>query len=163
MSYIEKNKAPGEAVLAIARLHWTLFVPLVLHTTILVVVVFLINELTTGYPWGEAAVRVAAIGSLLFILCRLTVLLIRRWTTELSRTSTRIVLKEGFILRRVNEISLGRLESISIEQSILGRILNYGYIVIRGAGGISYSFGPLPSPMQFSSRLQKPNSRDAVQ
>jgi len=60
--------------------------------------------------------------------------LITYLTTEYGITSTRVISKEGLIRREIEEISLSSIESINVSQSIIGRILNYGTIVISGRG-----------------------------
>ena len=49
-----------------------------------------------------------------------------RWTTETDVTNLRVVHKTGFIKRQTFEMSLDKVESVDVNQSILGRILNYG-------------------------------------
>ena len=60
--------------------------------------------------------------------------LITYFTTEYGITSTRVISKEGLIRRDIEEINLSSIESINVNQTIIGRILNYGTIVISGRG-----------------------------
>jgi uncharacterized membrane protein YdbT with pleckstrin-like domain len=60
--------------------------------------------------------------------------LITYFTTEYAITSTRVISKEGLIRRDIEEINLSSIESINVNQTIVGRILNYGTIVISGRG-----------------------------
>ena len=46
-----------------------------------------------------------------------------RWTTETDVTNFRVVHKTGFIKRRTFEMSLDKVESVDVNQSILGRLL----------------------------------------
>jgi uncharacterized membrane protein YdbT with pleckstrin-like domain len=46
----------------------------------------------------------------------------QRWTTETDVTTLRVVHKEGFITRKTFEISIDKVASVSVNQSILGRI-----------------------------------------
>lgn len=55
-------------------------------------------------------------------------------TTELVITNKKIIAKFGFINRRTIELLLPEIESIQINQSIMGRLFNYGSIVVSGAG-----------------------------
>ena len=45
-----------------------------------------------------------------------------RWTTETDVTNLRVVHKTGFIRRRTFEMSLDKVESVDVNQSILGRL-----------------------------------------
>jgi uncharacterized membrane protein YdbT with pleckstrin-like domain len=60
--------------------------------------------------------------------------LIIYFTTEYGITNTRTISKEGLIRRHIEEINLSSIESINVNQSIIGRILNYGTIIISGRG-----------------------------
>ena len=61
--------------------------------------------------------------------------LIERWTSEFAITNKRVIVKQGLISRQTLELNLQRVESVSVDQSILGRILGYGTITIIGTGG----------------------------
>ncbi len=60
--------------------------------------------------------------------------LITYFTTEYGITNTRVVSKEGLIRRDIEEINLSSIESINVNQTIIGRLLNYGTIIISGRG-----------------------------
>ena len=55
-------------------------------------------------------------------------------TTEFGITNHRIICKMGLIRRNIEEINLSSIESIIVDQSIIGRFLNYGTIIISGRG-----------------------------
>ena len=60
--------------------------------------------------------------------------LITYFTTEYGITNTRVMSKDGLIRRDIEEINLSSIESINVSQTIIGRLLNYGTIVISGRG-----------------------------
>ena len=60
--------------------------------------------------------------------------LITYFTTEYGITNTRVISKDGLIRRDIEEINLSSIESITVNQTIIGRLLNYGSIVISGRG-----------------------------
>src|SRR6266436_3526779 len=72
-----------------------------------------------------------------------------RWTTETDVTNLRVVHKTGFIKRRTFEISLDKVESVDVNQSILGRILNYGDVTILGVGEGKETITTIASPLDF--------------
>lgn len=61
-------------------------------------------------------------------------------TNELAITNQRIIGKKGLISRETVELKYEKIESISVMQSILGRISKFGTIVVRGTGGTAVSF-----------------------
>jgi len=77
----------------------------------------------------------------------------RRWTTETDVTSLRVVHKEGFIKRRTFEISLDKVESVDVDQSIAGRIFNWGDVTIRGVGEGIERIKMIGSPLQFRNHI----------
>ena len=58
----------------------------------------------------------------------------RRWTTEVAVTDRRIIYKTGFINGYTVEMNKDKVVSVDVDQSILGRLLNYRDIEIQGAG-----------------------------
>ena len=61
---------------------------------------------------------------------------IARFSTELAVTTLRVIAKFGFIRRETIELNHVKVESFTIDQSVMGRILGYGTLTINGTGGI---------------------------
>lgn len=74
---------------------------------------------------------------------------IRYKTTELVVTNKRVIAKFGFISRQTIEINISKIESIQVNQGILGRIFNYGSLVISGAGNPQAPIPGISNPMNF--------------
>jgi uncharacterized membrane protein YdbT with pleckstrin-like domain len=62
------------------------------------------------------------------------------WTTEIAVTNHRIIYKTGLIRRDTVEILMDKVESVDVDQSIMGRLLDYGTVTVRGTGA---AFKPL--------------------
>ncbi len=58
----------------------------------------------------------------------------RRYTTEFDVTDKRVIYKTGFIQRRTIEMNMDKIESVDINQSLLGRVFDFGEVTIRGVG-----------------------------
>ena len=58
-----------------------------------------------------------------------------RWITEIAVTDRRIIYKRGFIWRHTEEMNMDKVPSVDVDQSILGRMLDYGTIHVIGTGG----------------------------
>jgi uncharacterized membrane protein YdbT with pleckstrin-like domain len=56
-------------------------------------------------------------------------------TTEIAVTSRRVIVKRGLIRRSTIEMNAGRIESVEVDQSIAGRLLDFGTVEVRGTGG----------------------------
>lgn len=76
-------------------------------------------------------------------------------TSEYVITNRRVIVKVGLIARSTLEMNLLKIESVNVDQSILGRILNYGSITIIGTGGTRETFHGISSPMVFRQRFQE--------
>ena len=70
-------------------------------------------------------------------------------TTELALTNKRIIAKFGFIRRSTVELRLEKVESISINQGLLGRLLGYGTVVVKGTGGTGTPIPSIKKPLDF--------------
>jgi uncharacterized membrane protein YdbT with pleckstrin-like domain len=76
-----------------------------------------------------------------------------RWTTETDVTNMRVVHKSGFIKRRTFEMALDKVESVDVNQSVLGRILNYGDVTIMGVGEGKETIRTIAYPLQFRNNI----------
>lgn len=74
---------------------------------------------------------------------------VRYKTTELAITSKRVIVKFGFIRRSTVEININKVESIQVDQEILGRMFNFGTLIIAGAGNPQAPIPGISEPMEF--------------
>lgn len=70
-------------------------------------------------------------------------------STELAVTSRRIIVKYGFIRRRTIEINLNKAESIQVDQSLLGRMFDFGTLIVAGTGASHAPLSGIADPMAF--------------
>ncbi len=77
----------------------------------------------------------------------------RRWTTEIDVTDRRVVYKRGFIRRHTIEINMDKVESVDVDQSLFGRLFDYGDIVIRGTGAGIEPLRGIDSPLAFRNAV----------
>lgn len=78
-----------------------------------------------------------------------------RWFSEFVITNRRIIIKTGIIGRETFEMNLSKIESVNVDQSIMGRILNYGSITIIGSGGTKETFHKIAKPLAFRKAFQE--------
>ncbi|MDK6075568.1 PH domain-containing protein [Massilia varians] len=76
-------------------------------------------------------------------------------TTELVITNKRVIAKFGLISRKTVELKNSKVESVQVDQSIMGRVLNFGSIVVAGAGGPQAPIPNISAPLQFRSKLNE--------
>ena len=68
-------------------------------------------------------------------------------------TDRRIVYKRGFIRRHTVEMNMDKVESVDVDQSILGRMLNFGDITIRGTGVGIEPLHDVDAPLEFRNQV----------
>ena len=96
-----------------------------------------------------AFAAVAALVGLAIIL----VAAIRRATTELVLTDRRIIAKRGFIRRDTVEMNLGKVESLHVNQGLLGRLLNFGDVTVVGTGSSLEPLRGISRPLELRRKL----------
>lgn len=79
---------------------------------------------------------------------------ISRFSSEFAITNKRIIIKTGLVYRRTVELNIQQVESVQVNQSILGRILNYGTVTIIGSGGTREVFASIENPLEFRRAYQ---------
>ena len=85
--------------------------------------------------------------------------LIKYKTTELAITNKKIIAKFGFISRNTIELLLPKIESIQVNQTILGRMFNYGSIVASGTGNPQAPVPGISNPIEFRKKLMEIQER----
>jgi uncharacterized membrane protein YdbT with pleckstrin-like domain len=149
--YIDEILQPGEKVLYSTNAHWIFYLPAIAGWIVALAFFILsrntLNE-TLVLVWLSLAV-IAGLAALYWTLKGW----FHRWTTETDVTNLRVVHKTGFIKRRTFEMSLDKVESVDVNQSILGRILNYGNVTVRGVGEGSEEIMTIASPLDFRNHI----------
>jgi uncharacterized membrane protein YdbT with pleckstrin-like domain len=86
---------------------------------------------------------------LFFLIVPLVAAFIRRANSEFAVTDRRVIVKVGVVERTTVELNLSKVESIGVDQTLAGRIFNYGTIVVVGTGGTREPFADIANPMGF--------------
>lgn len=82
-------------------------------------------------------------------------MMVIRATTEIAVTNDRIVYKKGLIARHVGELAIDRIEGVSVDQELVGRLCGYGRICVRGMGVGEIILPPIASPIMFIKAIQE--------
>jgi uncharacterized membrane protein YdbT with pleckstrin-like domain len=78
---------------------------------------------------------------------------LRRLSTELAVTDRRVITKVGLIRRTTMEMNLSKVESVVVDQGVLGRMLDYGTVIVKGTGGGLEPLSMIDGPLDFRSRI----------
>jgi len=129
-SYVNRNLAGDEQVMYEARVSWASQWFL-----------FLLGILTVSFM---------GLGLLFVAIAVINVL-----TTELVITNKRVIAKFGLISRKTVELKNTKVESVQVNQSVMGRILNFGSVVVSGAGGPQAPIPNISAPLVFRTKLNE--------
>lgn len=75
--------------------------------------------------------------------------------SEFGITNKRLIIKTGILSRKTLELNLSKIESVNVNQSILGRILGYGSLGVIGTGGTKEYFVSIKNPLEFRRKFQE--------
>ena len=132
MAYVHSVLQPGETIKAIGRLHWVNYLKAFLLAALAgLLLLYGAHEEPTKV--GRSATY---IGWLFLVVAVVTLLgaWFTRQMTELSVTNHRVIYKTGFMRRHTVEMNMDKVETVNVDQTILGRILGYGTIHVLGTG-----------------------------
>ena len=124
MSYIEESLSAAEQVVALFRQHWVTRIWMVVCVLLIVTIPIAI------YEW------------------------LRLRTLEHGVTNKRVIFKRGIISRQTEEMKVGSIETVEIDQGIWGRILGFGDIKVTGRGISDVVFRRMADPMDVKRRIE---------
>jgi uncharacterized membrane protein YdbT with pleckstrin-like domain len=143
MSYVHSVLQPGEEVRYQASIHWITY----FHGALWLIAACIVWIIAPESWRGGFTVRVIEI-----VLVAVGVIFLARawfewWITEIAVTNRRVIYKRGLISRKTAEMHMDKIETVEVDQSILGRLLNYGRLTIKGTGAGVESFGAMDEPI----------------
>lgn len=145
MSYIDKDLMDGEHIVYRAKLHYIVF---------LGPVFWFVIALLFFCGGGEIPVIIGGFLLLFAIIAGIDSLIVYL-TSEFGVTNKRVLGKVGFIRRVSLELLLTKVEGIQVNQGILGRILDYGSIIVSGTGGSQNPFHKISAPLELRKKVQE--------
>jgi len=149
--YIDEILQPGEKVLYSTNAHWMFYLPAI-AAWIAALVLLILSRTTITESVILLCLSASAIVAIVALYWTVKAWF-HRWTTETDVTNLRVVHKTGFIKRRTFEMALDKVESVDVNQSILGRLLNYGDVTILGVGEGRETISTIASPLQFRNAI----------
>ena len=151
VAYFNRVAKPGENLLARGRLHWIIyanaFLPLALAIGVAIAGMFMTD------PHVSVPLYIAAVLLGLLALWTFLARFVIGATTEFTVTDHRVIVKRGLFSLHTIEIAHDKIESVDVDQTLLGRMLGYGTVTIRGVGS---SWDPIPQiadPIAFRNAI----------
>ncbi|MGC1855116.1 MAG: PH domain-containing protein [Candidatus Aquirickettsiella sp.] len=143
MGYIDKTLLPDEKVIYRSHPHW------IVVFRSLIGLILIAAFLMMG---ARHTLLIICLFSLLGLAACISGMIVY-YSSEFGITDKRVIMKSGFISRYAFENSLDRIEGVEINQSIMGRILDYGSIRIRGVSGTNELFSAVRYPFRFRYKI----------
>ena len=145
MSYVDSQLLPGENVMYRSKLHWQVFlVPGFFAGILLLASIGLFSSGAKG----------TGLSLLVLAVILILVPFLKRANSEFAVTNKRIIVKLGFFTTRTVELLHSKVEAISVNQGLLGKMLGYGDIVVTGTGGTREEFKAVASPLELRRAVQ---------
>ena len=129
MSYIEESLSQDEQVVALFKPHWFAYLPMILW--------LLLGLVSFGLTWLIA----------LYEYLKLRFL-------EQGVTNKRVIYKRGIVSRKTEEMKLGSIETVEINQGVIGRLFGFGEVKVTGKGLSDVVFCRINDPMAVKRAIE---------
>jgi len=147
MGYLNSLLARNERIVLETRQHWSVLIVAALIDGILAILIIALALWQTGVVRALAVLAVLPVAHLFVSVLN--------WQYNQYVVTTRRVMEiHGVINKRVSDSSLEKVNDVVLEQSILGRFLNYGTVaIITGSDiGVNY-FKNIAHPVRFKIEM----------
>jgi uncharacterized membrane protein YdbT with pleckstrin-like domain len=155
MSYVTKVLQPGERLVHSTGPHWFVYLHAIGFAFLAVaaaILAFIVIDANANANAQLAASIALAVFAALAAIAWLRGF-VRRCTTEIAVTDRRIIFKRGVLRRHTVEMNMDKVESVNVDQSIMGRIFNYGTVLIHGTGGDLEPLRNIAGPIELRNHV----------
>lgn len=144
MSILDKNLLPDEQITFRTKKSMIIFLIPVILT--LFTLFFLVNS-------NPYVFKISFLPAIAAAISWLTQSLLYN-TSEFAVTTKRIIMREGFFIRHTNDTRLSTIANISVDQGLLGQMLDYGTVILHAFGGDADPFMQIAAPNEFRKQMQ---------
>ena len=154
-SYIQDTLQINEEILLVPKLHWAVYIDAYFQLSLLYILFchFINPFITYGLDFHRFFEMSEKIIGLLIVF-RIVYLFIKNYSIEMAVTNYRVVYKIGVLNINTDELVNARIEAVSVQQSIMGRLLNYGDILFSGTGTSKLIFKKVYAPWWIKSQAE---------
>ncbi len=141
MGFVQQQLSEAESVVYTTGLHWVVF----LSAAVFAFLALVLLAAGAGKAAPIAMLAAVVLGFRAWI---------KRMTAEFAVTDRRVILKTGLVERHAVMMLLDKIESITVDQGILGRVWDYGTVKVTGSGGGKEVFTNVAQPMEFRRQVE---------
>ena len=162
MRYVEQNLISGEQVAYRSTWHWVVLLRSIIVAVVLTIlgVVMLVEASNIQGDQYRGAIKILGVVAIAIGVLDLVAAMIRRSGAEFAVTNKRVIFKTGLMKRSSEEIFLSKIESVTVNEGLWGRALNYGTINVRGTGGTLEPFHKIAHAQEFRRQIQEQISQN---
>ena len=142
MSYVSKSLADGETIKHVFKLHWFVW------AFVCFVWILCVSLTLSSFYMGGGLLN------LLWIVLASFVHL-HYYNIECAVTTKRVIFKKGIISRKTEEQLLKKVETVSVKQGVIGRILGFGTVQVTGTGSNSVSLPKIDDPLNVKKSIEE--------
>ena len=147
MSYVDTILEPGEQVRYRTSISWTVYANGIWIALAALLCAY--TGLKSGVHWLFAVSGALALIALaLFVVAH-----IKRLSTEIAVTDRRIIFKQGLVRRHTVEMNMAKIESVDVDQTLLGRVFDYGDVTVRGVGSTFERLQFIDAPLRLRTTV----------
>jgi membrane protein YdbS with pleckstrin-like domain len=149
-TYLERLLGENERIILVTRQHWFLMISAIIAEVLLSLAIIVV--VTLALPINP----MIALGYLLLILTVGHGIydFLRWWNVEYVVTNRRVIHLSGVLNKDVTDSSLEKVNDVKMEQSLLGRIFDYGDVEILTASELGINlFKRIGDPVRFKTAM----------
>ena len=162
MGYVEDLLGTNERIVVRTRQHWMVLASSFFASLITAAAIVILSFLATLFAAPVLGpLPLLFLLLLLFPLASFLRIFLEWWNEEYLVTNRRVIQAEGVINKHVIDSSLEKVNDVVLNQSFLGRLLDYGDIEILTASEIGVNqLHKIASPVQFKTKML--NQKEAL-
>lgn len=141
-------KTSSKSIYYEARVHWISYVIPVFF--IVIGSVGVLYFLLLGYKFMLGFMGIISL-FLIFLFIKGIIKIIRNKNTKIYVTDNHLTFTTGILGKTLSDLSLNKLEGMQLQQSFLGKTLNFGTLVVT-TGGMTHSYF-IANPMELRNVL----------
>ena len=154
MKYVESLLGKNEQILWRARQHWIVLTANFVINLFIFIAIWALYALLGNFGGFLLDARRWLLLSLLIPICWFGWEFLQWWAEEYLVTTHRVVQTEGIVNKHTKDSALEKINDITLNQSVLGRILNYGDLaIITGSDIGTNMLKRLAKPVEFKKTL----------
>ena len=147
MSYVDSILEPGEQVRYRTTISWTVYARALWVSLASAAIAYLAFKAYVEWLFLVSG----ALGVIALVLFARGAL--QRAATDIAVTDRRIVFKRGLIRRHTVEMNMAKVESVDVDQTLLGRMFDYGDVTVRGVGSTFERLRLVDAPLRLRTTV----------